>query len=382
MLIHVVKKGETLSFLAGYYQVPVWKIIYDNQIRLPDRLVPGQALLILGSPNETEAEKREKKLNLIPEGYAYPFTYQEYLREAFSVLENLLSFSAGFSMEGALYPPMDLGLRNLAEEYGVSVTLVLTPSDDTGIFSNELVSAVASQEEVQNRLVDELEVQVLTKNYRGVDVDFEYIRKEDKEGYISFVEKLTERMHQTGHVVSVALAPKISDNQPGLLYEGVDYQRLGGIADSVLLMTYEWGYTYGPPMAVAPLHKVNQVVEYAVTRIPVEKIFMGIPNYAYDWVLPFERGKTKATTIGNEDAVQIAAENGADIQFDETAQSPWFRYTRNEIEHEVWFEDVRSIEAKLLLASSYGLKGITYWNLLRPFRANWLLLSEMLELEK
>lgn len=162
----------------------------------------------------------------------------------------------------------------------------------------------------------------------------------------------------------------------------MDYQRLGGIADSVLLMTYEWGYTYGPPMAVAPLHKVNQVVEYAVTRIPVEKIFMGIPNYAYDWVLPFERGKTKATTIGNVDAVQIAAENGADIQFDETAQSPWFRYTRNEIEHEVWFEDVRSIEAKLLLASSYGLKGITYWNLLRPFRANWLLLSEMLELEK
>lgn len=109
---------------------------------------------------------------------------------------------------------------------------------------------------------------------------------------------------------------------------------------------------------------------------------MGVPNYAYDWVLPYEKGVTRATTIGNVDAVQIAAENNASIQYNETAQTPWFRYIKNGIEHEVWFEDVRSIQAKMLLAASHQLRGVTYWNLLRPFRANWLLLGELLNVKE
>ena len=45
------------------------------------------------------------------------------------------------------------------------------------------------------------------------------------------------------------------------------------------------------------------------------------------------------------------------------------------MEHVVWFEAVRSIEAKWKLAKEFGLSGAWYWNLMRPFRANWLLLS-------
>ncbi len=86
-------------------------------------------------------------------------------------------------------------------------------------------------------------------------------------------------------------------------------------------MTYEWGYMYGPPMAVAPLNKVREVVEYAVTEIPREKIMMGIPNYGYDWELPYKRGETRAELIGNVEAVRIASENGAEIQYDEKVQS-------------------------------------------------------------
>ena len=165
-------------------------------------------------------------------------------------------------------------------------------------------------------------------------------------------------MNAQGYKTSVALAPKTSTDQPGLLYEGMDYALLGANADNVFLMTYEWGYTYGPPMAVAPLNKVRQVVEYALTQIPKEKILMGIPNYAYDWALPYERGITKARLIGNVEAVHIAAENGVSIQYDDLAQSPHFNYTRNGIAHEVWFEDVRSIEAKLNLAREYELLGV------------------------
>ena len=103
---------------------------------------------------------------------------------------------------------------------------------------------------------------------------------------------------------------------------------------------------------------------------------MGIPLYGYDWPLPFERGVTKARTIGNIEAVQIAREQGVDIQFDETAQSPFFRYTDNGIEHEVWFEDVRSMQAKFDLIKEFGLRGAGYWQIMQLFRANWLLLAD------
>lgn len=101
----------------------------------------------------------------------------------------------------------------------------------------------------------------------------------------------TSALNEYGYIVSVALAPKTSSTQAGLLYAGKDYRALGKAANYVLLMTYEWGYKYGPPMAVAPINKVRQVLDYAVTEIPPQKIHLGIPNYGYDWALPFIKGK-------------------------------------------------------------------------------------------
>jgi spore germination protein len=118
---------------------------------------------------------------------------------------------------------------------------------------------------------------------------------------------------------------------------------------------------------------VRSVVEYALTEIPSEKINLGIPNYGYDWTLPYVKGESKAVTIGNVEAVQIAIRQGADISFDEIAQSPFFQYEMDGSLHEVWFEDVRSINAKYDLVKEYQLKGIGVWQIMRLYRAMWLL---------
>ena len=119
------------------------------------------------------------------------------------------------------------------------------------------------------------------------------------------------------------------------------------------------------------------MVEYTLTEIPAEKVSLGIPNYGYDWQLPFVRGITEATTIGNVEAIQIAVQNNAAISFDQTAQTPFFNYLTSErIWHEVWFEDVRSIRAKFDLIKEYDLYGAGYWQLMRWWRANWILLQD------
>ena len=111
------------------------------------------------------------------------------------------------------------------------------------------------------------------------------------------------------------------------------------------------------------------------------KLLLGFPNYAYDWTLPYEAGLTRAVVIGNEAARQLAFDTRSEIQFDETAQTPWFSYTGMDgAVHEVWFEDVRSSLARFHLVKQYALRGLGYWNFMRPFTANFSLANAALRL--
>ncbi len=134
-------------------------------------------------------------------------------------------------------------------------------------------------------------------------------------------------------------------------------------------------------MAVAPINKVKEVVDYAVTQIEPPKLHLGMANYGYDWALPFVKGTSRARSIGLREAVQIAYENNAQILYDELGQSPYFNYTKDGVQHVVWFEDVRSILAKLNLVKAKNLAGIGYWQLMTHFRPNWLLVNALFDFQ-
>lgn len=375
--IYVVQPGDTVDTIAGRYGVNVWTIIEDNQIVFPYALALGQALFIdLGT--------RRPRGTLRVSGYAYPFISQWVLRQTLPYLSELPIFSYGFTAQGELVAPQlsEDWMIYMAKEYGTKPILTLTPFDERGAFSNFLISQVVNSQSAIDTLLGNLVSVMYQKGYVGVDIDFEYILAEDRDAFTEFVRQVAEQMRANGFYTSIALAPKVSANQQGLLYEGKDYRALGEIVDHALLMTYEWGYTYGPPLAVAPINQVRRVVEYAVTEIAKEKLDLGIPNYGYDWPLPYERGITKATTIGNVQAVQIAIAQGAEIQFDEVAQSPFFTYVSDGVRHEVWFEDVRSIQQKFALIREFGLGGCGYWQIMRWWRANWRLLNKNFYVEK
>ena len=369
-MIHVVAANETVDSIAALYGISPYDLAFDNQIAAPYPLVLGQALWVQVNEQEGLSNRMEKSFF----GYAYPFTTEESLNGSLPYLAELYHFSYGYSEEGELTPLNDERLFEAANRFGVPSILVLTPLTPEGNFSNQLVNTLVENPSVQQRLIDDLIRVMAEKGFSGVDVDFEYILPEDIENYVAFVRNLRTQLAPYGYQVTVALPPKIADDQPGLLYEGIDYAGIGEVADAVFLMTYEWGYTYGPPMAVAPIPSVRRVLDYAVTRIPRNKIYMGLPNYGYDWPLPYERGVTKAETIGYTIAIERALRYGASVQYDETAQSPFIEYVdENGISHIIWFEDVRSMLAKFNLIKEYDFLGGGYWNLTRFFRANWLL---------
>ncbi len=363
---YTVQAGDTVTGIANRYGVAPDDILYQNpQLTNPEMLVPGQVLIIRGGV---------PKLGTVAvSGYAYDTVDGQVLQRVLPDLTYLTVFGYGITPQGGLISANDGEVLLLVADSRAAPMMLLTALNESGGFSSENAAAMLGNPQARARLVDEVDRVMAEKGYRGVDVDFEFIPPENADDYVVFVSELADRLRPQGKLTFVALAPKTSDNQSGVLYEAHDYARLGAAADGVLLMTYEWGYAYSEPMAIAPIDKVEQVVRYGLSRIPAYKIFMGIPNYAYDWALPRREGE-RARTISNNEALWLARNRGAEIQYDEVAQSPFFRYTAVDGRaHEVWFEDARSLEAKLRLVGGESLFGMGVWNVMSYYAPLWTL---------
>lgn len=128
---------------------------------------------------------------------------------------------------------------------------------------------------------------------------------------------------------------------------------------------------------------MRRVLDYGVSEIPPDKILMGMPNYGYDWTLPFVRGESRAEKISNGEAVARAARYGVPVEFSEEYQSPYYYYY-DELgrEHVVWFEDERSWQAKLNLVPEYGFAGISIWNIMPPFDGGQMILESDFDILK
>ena len=373
--IHAVQAGETLASIADRYGTTVRNLWRKNWSLGGGNLIsPGHSLVISCFD--------EPLGNAVSNGYAYPYIAPNLLAEQLPYQTFLSPFTYGISASGSLIPLEDDALLSAARQRGTRPVMHLSTLTESGQFDTQRGSLVLTDPAVQNRLIQDIMQSVLRRGYAGVDVDFEYLPGTLATAYAAFLSRLRRLLHAQGLFLWTALAPKTNAAQRGLLYEGHDYAAVGAASDGVLLMTYEWGYTYGPPMAVAPLPNVRAVLNYAVTAIPAEKILLGVPNYGYDWPLPFVQGVTRAQSISNQRAIELALEHNIAIQYDTTAQSPFFHYTDAAgTVHEVWFEDARSISAKLRLIAEYGFYGAGFWNLMRPFSQTWLVLDSLYTLE-
>lgn len=372
--IHAVGAGETLSSIAAAYGTDV-RTLWQNNWALGggDTLRAGQLLVISYFDEKIGAAAFN--------GYAYPFINPRLLAAQLPYLTYMAPFTYGIDARGGLLPLDDDAMLAAAREHGTRPVMHLSTLTESGQFDTERGAMVLTDYALQDQLISQIMETIHTQNYVGLDVDFEYLPGQLAAAYAAFLDRLHRLLRSQGLFLWAALAPKTSAGQQGLLYEAHDYAAIGAVVDGVLLMTYEWGYTAGPPMAVAPLPSVRAVLDYAVTEIPAGKIFLGIPNYGYDWPLPFVRGVTRAQSISNQRAIQLALEHDIAIQFDAAAQAPFFHYTDDGgTVHEVWFEDARSLDAKLRLIAGYGFQGGGFWNLMRPFAQTWQVTASLYDI--
>ena len=425
MQIHVVRPGDSLFRLSQAYGVSINQIVEANELPNPDQLVVGQAIVIpiqgryhwVGPGESLFSISRlynipvaeiarvnriadPSRINVglrlyIPPGprpmvdvaaYIDPKITRERSAQIIDRVGAYLTFLSIFNYEvnrdGTLTPVEDQPSINAAYRNRVAPLMVLTNIED-GAFSTELATTILASEELQNKVLDEAIRIMKLKGYLGLDFDFEYLGAENRERYNQFLRKARARLKAEGFFISTALAPKISGDQRGVLYEGHDYEAQGQIVDFIFFMTYEWGWSGGPPMAVSPINQVRRVMNYAVSVVPRNKIMMGIPLYGYDWTLPYVPGGQWARAISPQTAIQLAVRYNARIEYDPVAQAPHFNYFDEQgRQHEVWFEDGRSIQAKFNLVKELGIRGFFYWQLGFDFPQNWLLIEENFQVRK
>ncbi|MGE5702419.1 MAG: LysM peptidoglycan-binding domain-containing protein [Clostridia bacterium] len=426
MQIHVVRPGQTIDSIAREYSIGPDRIIKANEIADPGTLVVGQALVIpivgqyyVIQPGDSLYKiarqfgiqmNRLAEVNgisiytplqvgtrlYIPPGpkrssdvYAYADTHsgrvsrlvETETEKAAPQLTYLGPSGYMIQRDGSLKAPGLDDFFDIAKDNRVTMSMVIVNMEKDQ-FSSELAHVILHDEKLQDRLLDNILSTAAKMKFKDVHFDIERVLPEDKEAYNQFLRKASRRIHDAGLLMSTALAPKTSATQKGEWYTAHDYKVHGEEADFVIIMTYEWGYSGGPPMPVSPIEPVRRVLEYAITEIPREKIMMGQNLYGYDWTLPYVKG-TKAQGISPQGAIALAKKYKVPIQYDQKAQAPFINYTDEEGRaHKVWFEDARSIQAKFNLIKELGIRGVSYWRLGFPFPQNWLLIRNTFNVTK
>lgn len=317
---YTVQPGDSLYTIGQRFGISAAELANVNQINIYQSLSVGMTLYI----PESKEPVIETNAYIEPIGGQVSDTLESAARKHISNLTYLAPpFSYQIDRKGNLIAPPPLNqFAAIANENNATLMLVVTNLEE-GSFNADLGQVIITNEEAQNNLLNQIIQTAKEKGFGDVHFDFEFLPPENREDYRSFLIKATDRLHQEGLLVSTALAPpKTNADQQGDWYEAHDYKAHGEIVDFVVLMTYEWGYSGGPPMAVSPIGPVRDVVNYALTEMPPEKILLGQNLYGYDWTLPYEPGGEFAKAISPQQGIQLARENNQAILFERKGESP------------------------------------------------------------
>lgn len=258
------------------------------------------------------------------------------------------------------------------------------------MFDHEIFSKVLQSEENKQRHITEIVEMVRTESYAGIDLDYESTKLIDKDSYFDFLKRLAESLDEYDKQLVVTVLAKWGEDitYPSLreTREVQDWTEIAKFADEVRIMAYDFTYigsTYPGP--IAPLDWVKEILDYAVTKLPREKIMLGIHLYSYEWFqiakskdsqnfplfLPDGTNNPSSKSQARSYEYSIVAklikeQKGKIIDFQ---GEKIFNYQKTnpqtgKLENRVLvYIDHQGISSRVDLAKEYGIKGAVFWRL-------------------
>jgi spore germination protein len=377
-LIHIVADGDTLTSIATAYGVSTLQLLRNNPY-LADRdyLIRGETIII---------SYENTKGAISTYGYAYEFIDRRILKKTLPYLTYISVFGYRTIEEAEIVRIDDIEIIELAKDYGVAPIMLLSTLTEQGMGSFEIATQILSNDELVDRHITNILLILQEKGYYGLNITFQFISNETLNIYNNYVNKLADRLHESGFVLFVTITPKLYLAVNELSFEKIDYTVLGQRADYVMLLAFGWGYSIGPPSATSSIFLGKSFYDYVINYIPPEKIIRGITVFGYDWQLPFTVGTTRGNALSYEAVIALAVEEDVVIQYDQSSAAPYFLYNVNNLNnianHIVWFKDSRSFNYTLSIISDYGFQGLGAWTVMQFFAQLWVVINSQYEIIK
>jgi spore germination protein len=423
MTIHVVQNDETINSIAEKYGVSVDRLILDNGIRDPNRLVVGETLVILkpetsytiqeGDTLVSIADQYEVsvlqilrnnpylsdreyiypgetivisyKENIIStietNAYVFPFININVLRKTLPFLTYLTVYSYEVTNEGEINNIDDIDIIQTAKAYGVAPIMMLIESSQSIEEEINVIHSILSNNEIQERFFSNLLGILETKGYSGVSISTPYIYHMDRSLYEEFIIKYANRISKAGYKVYVTFNIRIFQLLSGTVFSGIDYSKLAQEVDGITLISYEFGYSEGIPPGTTSMDTIGRFIESSVRLIPPEKTYIGVSVIGYVWEFPYIPNVSQGLAVSYNSVLEIAFRNGAEVQYDEITNTAYFLYIAGG-EYIVRFWDARSVNNFVKFVPEFNLAGINIWNIMSWFPQMWLVINSQYQIVK
>ncbi|MDF2803900.1 MAG: hypothetical protein K0S61_3803 [Anaerocolumna sp.] len=416
MIIHIVQPDETIDSIANYYGINKERLIFDNDITNYNKLVEGQTLVIVypeevyivkeGDTISTIAKrfniteltlirnnsfllnrelivdeelvityKDEKTFNLNTNGYAYPYINKDILRKNLLYLTYLSIYSYSINSDGSLTEIDDLEVIRIAKSFGVAPVMIISGESADETKGLNFLHDFINDEEIIQRVIEQATQIASEKGYYAVNLDVPYISMDDRQVFIELLTIFADRLHAHGIKLFITITPKSFGDESASENLNIDYGVIGNIADEILLISYSWGYASEIPFEALPSNILEILLEYVKKYVPAEKLTVGLSSIGYIVEFPPIKGVTKASSISVTNAIELASQSGAKIEFNPSNQNSYFFVSEKNINFFVYFPDIRAVDYELSKLTSVGVNGVGIWNIMYYLAQTFFLIN-------
>lgn len=373
-ITYIVQDGDTLSSIARSFNISIMELLRNNPYLSESQYIyPGEELVIKYSGDKIEL--------ISTNGYVYPFVDHNVLKKTLPFLTYLSIYAHYYTDNGEVLSVNDEELIGIARDYGVAPIMILVGLATSSAEEIEIINNLLRDQELQDKFINNLISVLEGKDYYGVNFTTPYILPDDRHLYVEFIRKLSTRLKDSGYRVFLTLTLSSFELLTNVNYGDLQYDILGELVDNVSIITYEWGFLYGLPPSIVSFATLHNIIMYVLGLIDPDKILFGYSTIGYVWQLPYIDGITVAQAISFNSATDLAREFRAEIFYDDITKASYFQYY-SDVEYVVRFRDARGIDDILDLVPTYGVDGVSIWNVMYFFDQMWLVINSKYEIKK
>ena len=255
------------------------------------------------------------------------------------------------------------GLVNKMHQRGTDVW-ALVSDFDTNVDFAALYSSKKARTNMVNTLINDAE----KYGFDGINLDFENIKSAYAKDYLQFVRELSIACERKGLVLS-------TDNyKPEAYNRCYNLKEQSRFVDYVIVMAYDEHYAGTDAGSVASLPFVKEAVEATVQLVGKEHVIAGIPFYTRIWTTT--DGNTTSRAVGMQAAVDQLNSDGQVALWNDDCGQYVASYTVGNSTRQIWFEEEKSIEAKMQVIQENNVAGVAGWKLGLEKSSVWSVISK------